>query len=102
MNAARVRAGSFSIPPDHPCLPGHMPGAPIVPGALLLDRAIDLIAALDLASMPRGPIGVKFPGAVAPGDEVDLHCDMSRAGMIVFEGRVGARLVLSGWIGAAS
>ncbi len=102
MNTARVRAGSFSVPPDHPCLPGHMPGAPIVPGALLLDRAMDLIAALGLASIPKGPIGVKFPGAVAPGDEVDLHCDMSRVGMIVFEGRVGARLVLSGWIGAAS
>ena len=28
---------SFTIPATHPCLAGHFPGDPIIPGVLLLD-----------------------------------------------------------------
>ena len=35
----------FSIPPDHPSLPGHFPGRPIVPGVVLLDRVVALLEA---------------------------------------------------------
>lgn len=31
---------SLTIDPEHPSLPGHFPGDPIVPGAILLDHAI--------------------------------------------------------------
>lgn len=31
---------SLTIDPEHPSLPGHFPGDPIVPGAILLDYAI--------------------------------------------------------------
>jgi 3-hydroxymyristoyl/3-hydroxydecanoyl-(acyl carrier protein) dehydratase len=34
------RQNSFVIGADHPSLPGHFPGEPIVPGAVLLDHAI--------------------------------------------------------------
>ena len=32
-----------TIPAAHPSLPGHFPGEPIVPGAVLLDFAVDCI-----------------------------------------------------------
>lgn len=35
--------GAFSVPADHACLPGHFPGSPIVPGALLLDGITGLV-----------------------------------------------------------
>ena len=39
------RQSSFVIGADHPSLPGHFPGEPIVPGAVLLDHAIAHIEA---------------------------------------------------------
>lgn len=35
MNSSR---SSFVVPASHPCLEGHFPGQPIVPGVLLLDH----------------------------------------------------------------
>lgn len=34
---------SYSIPASHPCLVGHFPDAPIVPGVVLLDYARNLL-----------------------------------------------------------
>ncbi|MGV8940749.1 MAG: hypothetical protein ACOH1P_04315 [Lysobacter sp.] len=36
---------SFVIPVDHPCLPGHFPGRPLVPGVVMLDRVLDAVGA---------------------------------------------------------
>lgn len=36
-------AAELIVPAEHPALPGHFPGEPIVPGVLLLDHAIALL-----------------------------------------------------------
>ncbi len=36
----------FEIPEDHPCLPGHFPGQPVVPGVVVLDRVFAMIEAM--------------------------------------------------------
>lgn len=36
----------FSIAADHPSLPGHFPGQPVVPGVLVLDRVLAAAEAL--------------------------------------------------------
>src|SRR3546814_1133754 len=41
----------FVIGDDHPALPGHFPGRPIVPGVVILDRVLDAIEAA------HGPLG---------------------------------------------
>lgn len=33
---------ALRIGADHPCLPGHFPGRPVVPGVVLLDRVAAL------------------------------------------------------------
>lgn len=36
---------SARVPSDHPCLPGHFPGNPIVPAVLLLELVLDAVHA---------------------------------------------------------
>lgn len=56
----------FAIPVDHPCLPGHFPGQPIVPGVVVLDRVLAAIeaqhGALGALRMPQ----VKFLQPLLP------------------------------------
>ena len=56
----------FIIPVDHPCLPGHFPGQPIVPGVVVLDRVLAAIeaqhCALGALRMPQ----VKFLQPLLP------------------------------------
>ncbi len=59
----------FSIPPDHPSLPGHFPGRPIVPGVVLLERVIEAIECKDGALGPLRLPQVKFIQPLLP-DEI--------------------------------
>jgi 3-hydroxyacyl-[acyl-carrier-protein] dehydratase len=61
------------VPHDHPSLPGHFPGRPIVPGVVLLELALDAIrssskSALRLESI----VSAKFLQAVAPDQLIDM------------------------------
>jgi len=56
----------FTIPADHPSLPGHFPGNPVVPGVLVLDRVLD---AVQVASgVPVGAL--RLPPATVSVDGV--------------------------------
>jgi 3-hydroxyacyl-[acyl-carrier-protein] dehydratase len=82
-----------SVPKEHPSLPGHFPGRPIVPGVVLLDLTFDSIRAalaqpIELVSI----VSAKFLQAVAPETRVDIHVKLTpdeRAGFMK------ARFVLS-------
>jgi len=65
----------FVIDPDHPCLPGHFPGRPLVPGVVLLDR---VVAAIEAAHGPLGPLRLpqaKFVQPLLPGEEARVELD---------------------------
>ncbi|SDR08954.1 beta-hydroxyacyl-ACP dehydratase [Pseudoxanthomonas sp. CF125] len=63
----------FIIPADHPSLPGHFPGRPIVPGVVLLDRVIEAIES-DCGPLPplRLP-QVKFLKPLLPGQSASVE-----------------------------
>jgi 3-hydroxymyristoyl/3-hydroxydecanoyl-(acyl carrier protein) dehydratase len=73
-----ICAGHFTIPAEHPCLPGHFPGRPIVPGVVVLDHAL----ALALAQLPGRALAAllhaKFSAPVRPGDAVDVAYDLAQ------------------------
>ena len=62
----------FSVPSDHPCLPGHFPGRPVVPGVVVLDHVLDAIQA---HHGPLGPVRlpqVKFMQPLLPGQRAQV------------------------------
>ena len=88
---------SFTVPADHPALPGHFPGHPIVPGVVLLDHAIDAIgSALNRPFATWKLSSAKFLSPAAPGETLDLAWNTAASGAIRFTLRAGARDVASG------
>ncbi|MGQ4660511.1 hypothetical protein [Lysobacter sp. F6437] len=67
---------SFIVPADHPSLPGHFPGRPLVPGVVLLDRVLDAVEAVHgvatgALALPR----VKFMQPLLPGESARVELD---------------------------
>ena len=51
-----VHVCQFVVPHEHPALPGHFPGNPVVPGVLLIDHVLSLLEAIS------GPLpGLRLP-----------------------------------------
>lgn len=91
------------IPTDHPTFSGHFPGAPIVPGVVLLDETLHAIARLSGVVVERCTLSaVKFRNVVRPGRAVTLHYDFVGAGGVRFELRSGATIVASGSLKVAA
>jgi 3-hydroxymyristoyl/3-hydroxydecanoyl-(acyl carrier protein) dehydratase len=55
-----------AIPANHPCLPGHFPGRPIVPAVLVLDEVRAAVARTLPASAVEAIEHAKFQGIVLP------------------------------------
>lgn len=90
-------AASFAIAADHPALPGHFPGRPIVPGVVLLDQALLRIAAALGRPIDRFEIGTaKFLCPVSPGECVDIDYAVAAGGTIRFSLDVAGRTVATG------
>jgi 3-hydroxyacyl-[acyl-carrier-protein] dehydratase len=68
----RLRVGA-----DHPALPGHFPGRPVVPGVVLLDRVAAAIER-EFGTHVTGFTQVKFSSPLLP--EQDAELQLERAG----------------------
>ena len=87
----------FTIPPDHPALPGHFPGRPIVPAAMLLDEVL----APFVAGYPVRLAWAKFIAPVLPGHCVEIAWSEAPDGGWDFTCRVEGREVVRGRLAAA-
>ena len=90
-------ATHWIVPADHPAFAGHFPGAPILPGVMLLDTALHAIAAatgiaLDICEISS----VKFLSPASPGEELVIRHMLTTSGTIRFDVAAGMRKIASG------
>ncbi|WP_345293873.1 hypothetical protein [Luteimonas vadosa] len=88
---------TFQVQGDHPCLPGHFPGRPLVPGVVILDHVIEAI------ERQHGPFEaglrlpqVKFMQPLLPGETASVHIDALDGARWRFRVCRGDRLLASG------
>jgi 3-hydroxymyristoyl/3-hydroxydecanoyl-(acyl carrier protein) dehydratase len=87
----------IDVSSDHPAYPGHFPKSPVLPGAVLLDEALQVMQRAWSIDLTQWQIGsAKFFGAVRPGDVLSLEHHAPRSGLIRFTIRVADRTVASG------
>lgn len=90
----RMNPMRFQVDADHPALPGHFPGRPVVPGVVLLDRvaaAIETQFGARISALPQ----VKFLTPLLPGQEAELRLE-EKDKKIHFHISCGAAPVASG------
>jgi 3-hydroxymyristoyl/3-hydroxydecanoyl-(acyl carrier protein) dehydratase len=87
---------SFTIAAEHPALPGHFPGAPVVPGVVILDEVFAALGAS--AGAPRSLAWVKFARPLLPGQRAEvtwtrsathLRFTVTHAGLELARGQLG-------------
>ncbi|MFZ2235234.1 MAG: hypothetical protein WAV67_02535 [Dokdonella sp.] len=86
----------FTIPADHPSLPGHFPGNPVVPGVVVMDRVLDALEAecgvqVGALRLPQ----VKFMQPLLPGQTANVSLE-GAAPKWRFRVHHGERLIASG------
>lgn len=87
----------WCVPADHPAFPGHFPHRPIVPGVVLLDRAI--LFAEEMLGRPglAWQVGnAKFFSPVGPAEALTFSLIQKPSGAIAFTVRASDRDVAAG------
>ena len=88
---------TISVPADHPSLPGHFPGEPIVPGAVLLDEIVSL-AERRGGWIVKSVITMKFHKILLPEARFTVQLSAPRSGIVDFVCTVGDELLAKGRI----
>jgi len=97
-NTGAIRA-SFQIPLDHPALPGHFPGNPIVPGVVVVSHVIRILEAAGLSpTRLRNLKSVKFIEPLLPGQNAFVTFTASDAA-VSFSVSSGGRTITKGSFG---
>jgi 3-hydroxymyristoyl/3-hydroxydecanoyl-(acyl carrier protein) dehydratase len=69
---------TFVVPADHPALPGHFPGTPVVPGVVVLDHVLSAGERWLLRSIrAQGLKQVKFHSPLLPGETADVSLEIA-------------------------
>ena len=86
------------IPGDHPSLPGHFPGTPLVPGVVILDEVVAALNEWRQNSQLSGIQSVKFLAPLLPDQlfTISLSTISKKSGEISFCCRAKERVIVEG------
>lgn len=87
-------AHTLTVPADHPAFAGHFPGAPILPGVVLLDAVVQ--RAPGALGGVRQIASAKFFSPVAPGESLLIAYERTACAGLRWSIACGARKVASG------
>ena len=81
---AEMRSTRVLVPRDHPSFAGHFPGAPLLPGVVLLSEVLEVLlsqapSAFRLSGAARLS-AVKFLAPVHPGASLDIRVEPAEPG----------------------
>jgi len=94
-----MRSVPLYIAADHPAFAGHFPGAPVLPGVLLLDAAVQSLRGADSHAGQRWQIAnAKFQSAAQPGEPLWLEHEPLANGSVRFAIRTSDRAIASGML----
>jgi 3-hydroxyacyl-[acyl-carrier-protein] dehydratase len=97
MKAGGTMHSPIEISKDHPAFAGHFPRFPVLPGAVLLDEALQVIQRQRGIDLTVWQVAVvKFLDIVRPGDALSLEHAVPKTGLIRFTICAANRTVVSG------
>ena len=89
---------SRAIQADHPSLPGHFPGTPVVPGVVILDEILAALLEWRQGCHLIGIRTVKFLVPLRPGQSFTIHLstEADDAAEVTFSCRIEDQVIVEG------
>lgn len=87
---------------QHPSLPGHFPGNPVVPGVVILDEVIHALAQWQPQLHIKGFNTVKFLQPLLPNESFSIEFTLSKSDRMKFECKKNQMVLASGLINLTS
>ncbi|CAC9588141.1 hypothetical protein [uncultured Gammaproteobacteria bacterium] len=87
---------SFSVDSMHPSIPGHFPGNPVVPGAVIIENVIQAFSKLHGVQQVTYLSTVKFMKPILLNQKITIHFQNVSTGLISFKCTYGDKVSVLG------